>query len=323
VTGDLIRYALYIGTKIALAALTSFGVTTLVFFGMRAIPGSYADLFFPLLSAQERVSIGHQLGLDASPVEQYIRWLLRIAHGDFGISVATGKPVLDEIFTRLPLTVELGGLALLIIIFVGMPFGIMAGMFPTSLVSRSGRLGGTFLMSLPDFVFGSVLLYLFSRSSLWFSAGGWVAPDKGIVENLRHAVLPALALSTTGLGLILSTTRGSVLTVLGQDHILAAVARGLRPEMIFSRHVLRNALIPIVTLLAIIAGYLLGGAVIVENVFNLNGVGRLLVNSIGNRDYPVVQAGVILTSSIFVLLNTLADIAYGFIDPRVLRRGNG
>jgi peptide/nickel transport system permease protein len=145
----------------------------------------------------------------------------------------------------------------------------------------------------------------------------------GLSANLSYAILPAFTLSITGLGLILATARSSVLGVMGQDHILAAVSRGLSPRAIFSRHIFRNSLIPVITIFAIVAGYLLGGTVLVETVFSLDGVGRLLVNSILQRDYPVVQTGVLLTASVFVLLNTVADILYSLIDPRVAEKSDG
>ena len=314
---------MFIAARLGLAAITIAGVATLVFFGMRLIPGSYADLFFPLASEADRNAIAIEYGLDGSAFEQYILWLGKLFQGDFGTSLVTNKPVIDEIAQRLPLTLELGLLALMIIAFIGFPMGIISGMFHKKWTSQVGRHSSTFLMSIPNFVLGSLFVYAFSVNSLGLKAGGWVPLSEGLLENLRYAILPAFTLSITGLGLVLATTRGSVLGVIGQDHILAAVSRGLTPGSIFSKHIFRNALIPVITIFAIVAGYLLGGTVLVEAVFSLDGVGRLLVNSITRRDYPVVQIGVILTATAFVLTNTIADILYGIIDPRVTEKHDG
>ena len=319
----LFSYLLFIAARLGLAAITIFGVATLVFFGMRLIPGSYADLFYPLASEEERALISAEYGLDGSAFEQYVLWLGRMIEGDFGTSLVTNNLVIDEIVQRLPLTLELGALALLMIAFIGFPLGIVSGMFHQNRSSQVGRHSSTLLMSIPNFVLGSLLVYLFSVNAWGLKAGGWSPISEGLLENLRYAILPAFTLSITGLGLVLATARSSVLGVMGQDHILAAVSRGLTPKKIFSRHIFRNALIPVITIFAIVAGYLLGGTVLVEIVFSLDGVGRLLVNSITRRDYPVVQTGVILTATVFVLTNTIADILYGIIDPRVAEQADG
>ncbi len=316
-------YLLYVAARLGLAAITIFGVATLVFFGMRLIPGTYADLFFPLATEEERAIIAAEYGLDRSAFEQYYLWLGNLLQGDFGTSIVTNKPVINEIVQRLPLTLELGGLSLLLILFVGFPLGIISGMFNNSSVSQIGRHSSTFLMSIPNFVLGSLFVYLFSVYALGLRAGGWSPISAGIWENLKYALLPSITLSITGLGLVLATARSSTMGVLGQDHILAAVSRGLTPRIIFSKHIFRNALIPVITIFAIVAGYLLGGTVLVETVFSLDGVGRLLVNSISQRDYPVVQTGVILTAAVFVLTNTIADILYSVIDPRVAEKKDG
>jgi peptide/nickel transport system permease protein len=319
----LAPYLLFIAARLALATVTVLGVATLVFLGMKAIPGNYVDLFFPMATEAERAEIARDYGLDRPLIVQYGLWLANMAQGDFGTSLVTRTPVIDEIGRRLPLTLELAALALLFISVIGLPLGILSGMFHRNWTSQIGRHASTFLMSVPNFVLGSVLLYVFSVNELWFRVGGWAPLSDGLSANLSYAILPAFTLSITGLGLILATARSSVLGVMGQDHILAAVSRGLSPRAIFSRHIFRNSLIPVITIFAIVAGYLLGGTVLVETVFSLDGVGRLLVNSILQRDYPVVQTGVILTASVFVLLNTVADILYSLIDPRVAEKSDG
>lgn len=319
----ILSYLGYIAARLVLAALTIFGVATLVFFGMRLIPGNYVDLFYPLASAEDRAVLAIELGLDKSAFHQYVIWLGNMLQGDFGTSNVSKKPVIEEIAARLPLTLQLGGMALAFIMIVGLPLGVLSGMFNRSPVSQLGRHMSTLLMSIPNFVLGAAFVYLFSVYALGLKAGGWVPISESLTENLRHAILPAFTLSITGLGVILATARSSTMGVMGHDHILAAVSRGLTPRAIFSRHILRNSLIPVITIFGIFTGYLLGGTVLVESVFSLDGVGRLLVNSINRRDYPVVQSGVILTAAVFVITNTITDILYGLIDPRVAEQKDG
>lgn len=315
--GAALGIAKMVAVRLALAAITIWAVATLVFFGMQLIEGNYIDVFFPLATPEQKVQLTAKYGLDGSAVQQYIGWLRAMADGNFGTSLVTKEPVLNELVRRLPLTLELGVLALIIIALVGFPLGVLAGLKDKSVLSQSGRVGATLMMSIPDFVMGSFCVWLFSAYALGLKAGGWSPISEGLIENLRYALLPAIVLSLTGLGLILATARSGVLQVRGQDHVLAAVSRGLTPGTILKRDILRNTLIPVLTLFAIIAGYLLGGAVLVETVFNLDGVGRLLAKSIGQRDYPVVQIGVILIAAVFVLLNAIADLLYAVIDPRI------
>lgn len=317
-------YVVFITTRLALATVTIFAVATLVFFGMRLLPGNYADIFFVLADDASKAALTEAYGLNKSAFTQYVLWIGRMLEGDFGTSLATGKPVVFEIASRLPLTLELGIIALIFVLFLGMPLGIVSGAFHRSAGSQVGRYSSTILMSIPNFVLGSLFVYLFSINDLWLRAGSWMTIEAGgVLGNFQHVLLPAFTLSVTGLGMVLATTRSSVMGVMGQDHILAAVSRGLTPGVIFSRHIFRNALIPIITIFAIIAGYLLGGTVLVETVFTLDGVGRLIVNSVTTRDYPVVQTGVIFTAAAFVLTNTIADILYGLIDPRVTVKRDG
>ena len=315
--GAVLGIAKMVAVRLALAAATIWAVATLVFFGMQMIEGSYIDVFFPLATPEQKSQLTAEYGLDGSAVQQYFGWLRAMLDGNFGTSLVTKEPVLDELVRRLPLTLELGVLALIIIALIGFPLGVLAGLKDKSRLSQTGRVGATVMMSIPDFVLGSFCVWLFSVYGLGLKAGGWVPISEGLGANLQHALLPAIVLSLTGLGLILATARSGVLQVRGQDHVLAAVSRGLTPGTILRRDILRNTLIPVLTLFAIIAGYLLGGAVLVETVFNLDGVGRLLAKSIGQRDYPVVQAGVILIAAVFVLLNTIADLLYAVIDPRI------
>lgn len=306
---------------VAMAAATILAVATLVFFGMQMIEGTYEELFFPLASPEQRAEIAAARGLDGSQWDRYVAWLSHAVRGDFGTSLVTGRPVIDELAARLPLTLQLGLIAIGFILLIALPLGLLAGVFFRSRLSQTGRLGGMALMSLPDFVLGSFVLWFFSRQDLWLRAGGWQPLSEGLLPNLQHALLPGFVLAATGIGIVLATTRSAAMQTLAQDHVLAAVSRGVPSGRLVRRHVVRNAMVPVMTMGGIVAGYLLGGAVIVETVFTLDGVGRFIVSSIAARDYPVVQAGVIFVAGVFVIINLIIDLMYALVDPRIGARG--
>ncbi len=314
----LVRYAL---ARFASACLTLFCVALLVFAAIHAMPGSFEDVMVPQGTQAMRDVLAERLGLNKPILEQLGRWLSQVIQGNLGDSLVTQESVAAEYLRRLPATAEIAGLATVFALVVGVPFGIFSGLAGSRrLVSQFSRLGGGLAMSVPDFVVGAVLLYLFTRYSLWFTVGNWVPITENLIGNLRSALLPAFTLSLLGIGLIMATARHATIGVLGQDFITAALARGKSPAVIVRHHVLRNAGIPIITILAIYSGYLLGGTIIVENLFSVPGVGRYLITGVLNRDYPVVQAGVLLAAFFFIVLNMLADILYALLDPRIGRR---
>ena len=309
------RYAL---VRIASACLTLFGVAVLIFGAIHALPGSFEDVLVPQAPQELRDQIAARYGLDRPIVEQFGMWLGRAIQGDLGVSLITQQSVAAEFARRLPVTVEVAGIATGIALLVGVPLGVLSGLTGhRRLVPAASRLVGGFAMSVPDFVVGAVLLYVFSRYSLWFTIGNWVSLTDDPIANLRGALLPAFALSLLGIGLIMATARHATISVLGQDFIMAAVARGKRPGRVVRQHVLRNAGIPVITIVAIYSGYLLGGTIIVEMLFSVPGIGRFLIFGVLNRDYTVVQAGVMVAATFFIILNTLADVLYAALDPRL------
>jgi peptide/nickel transport system permease protein len=215
-------------------------------------------------------------------------------------------------------TVELAALATGLAVLVGIPLGLWSGLSGRRRGAvAAGRIGAGLAMSIPDFVLGSVFLYLFSKYPLGLTVGTWVPLGADPIGNLRAVALPAITLSMLGIGLLMATTRHGVLGILAQDFITAAVARGKSPGQIVRHHILRNTGIPVVTVVAIFAGYLLGGTVIVETLYSVPGLGRHLVQAVLYRDYPIVQAGVLLIATFFIIMNVLADLAYAVLDPRL------
>lgn len=312
------EYARFALSRVGSAVLTLLGMSVIIFVAIQLLPGSYEEVFFSRLSAEGRALIAEKLGLDRHPVEQYFRWLWAALNGDFGISFITRQPVRLEFASRIPVTAELAVLATVVALVIGVPLGIVSGLSNRRrFVQGVSRFAGAAAMSVPDFVLGSIFLYLFTKYPLGLTVGQWVPLSEDIVGNLRAAALPVFTLSVLGIGLVLVTTRHAVISILTQDFITAAVARGQPPRLIVLHHVLRNSAIPLVTILAIYSGYLLGGTIIVEIIYTIPGLGRYLVQGVLNRDYPVVQAGVLIGASFFVILNMLADLSYGALDPRL------
>jgi peptide/nickel transport system permease protein len=254
---------------------------------------------------------------DPLPV-QYVKWLGQVVQGDFGVSLVTQTPVADEFVRRAPVTIELAVMALAIALIVGLPLALVSGLAGSRRAARHGsRMTGALAMSVPDFVLGAILVYLFSQHQWFFTIGKYVPFEEDPVANFQAMFLPALTLSVFGIAVIARTGRDAVQAVTQGLHVTAAVAAGESRWQIIRRHVLRNASIPVLTVTTTFAGYILGGAVIIEMLYSLPGVGLYVYTGINGRDYTVVQAGVLLAAAIFVVINILTDILYGVLDPRI------
>jgi peptide/nickel transport system permease protein len=313
------RLIAYFAPKVALALVTMLGVSILVFLALRFIPGGYADILLgPFATPDARKVIAERYGLDQPLIVQFLRWLLALVQGDFGVSMVTRRPVIDEFLRRAPVTLELAFLALSMVLLIGVPLGVAAG---TAASGRPhggiARLIGAVGASVPDFVLGSALIFIFSVWSLWLRVGGYVPFFQDPVMNMRVMLLPSITLAVFGIALVLRTTRDAVLRVMTESYITAAVARGEEPLDIVRLHVLRNAAIPVVTVVTTYFGFLLGGAVVVEVLFSIPGIGLYTFNGLLNRDYAIVQAGVLLAAAVFIAINMLADFLYALIDPRI------
>lgn len=286
-------------------------VVSLIVFGILHIaPGDPATMLAGEDARPEDVAaIRANYGLDQPLHIQYAVWLANALHGDLGRSIVTRRPVLNEVLARLPSTIELAFSALLIAVLAGMAVGIISATRQYSLLDHATMVLALLGISVPVFWLGLVLIFIFSAELRWFPTGG--------TGTLQQLILPAFTLGAASTAIIARMTRSSMLEVIGQDYVRTARAKGLVEETVILRHALKNALIPVVTVIGLQFGYLLAGAVITETVFSRPGLGRLLVSSITSRDFPVVQGTLVLLSVSFVLINLLVDILYGFLDPRI------
>lgn len=312
----LLRFA---ARRLASAALTLLLVSVLIFAAIHWLPGSYADVFLGALSTpQAKAQLEEKFGLNRPLPVQYVKWISAAAHGDFGISLSTQQPVAAEFAVRLPVTAQLAVMAAAIALTVGVPLGIVGGLVTRPRVLHGFlRLFGSFAMSVPDFVIGSLLLYLISRHSLGFRLGAWIPLSADLAGNLRTAIVPAGALAALGIGFIMTAARHAAISIRGAPWVVAATARGQSTSMIIRQHIVKNAAIPVVTVAAIYLGYMLGGTAIIESLFTIPGIGRFVLQAVSIRDYPVVQAGVLIAATVFIALNLAADIVYAALDPRI------
>ena len=327
----------YIARRLAHLVPVLFGVSALVFFGLHLIPGDVAQMLLGEYGTDADLKrLRHQLGLDRPVYVQYANFLAGAVEGNFGISLRTRQPAVWEIAQALPITIQLSLAALTFAIVVGLGIGMLAARYARSAVDFGTMVGVLIGISMPVFWTGTLLLLLFGGMLGWLPLGG--ALDDGmhfhritgmplfdglltgnlsVVESsLRHLVLPTVALGTTSLATVARMTRSTMLEVLGLDYIRTARAKGLREPQIIRGHALRNALLPVVTLVGLQLGLLLSGAVLTETIFALPGLGRLAVTSVLARDYPTVQAIVVIAAAIFVLANLLVDVLDAYIDPR-------
>ncbi|WP_282142071.1 nickel ABC transporter permease [Cytobacillus oceanisediminis] len=286
------------------------GVTFVVFFIMQLVPGDPAVLLAGEGASKETIeAIREQLGLNQPLYIQYFEYLTSVFKGDLGVSLKNSQPVLDEILVRLPITIELAFFSIIITIVLGMAAGIISAVKPYSLTDVSVMLVALLGISLPSFWFGLMLMYFFSVKLQILPVAGW--------DSLLHVILPAITLGAGGAAIVARMTRSSMLEVIRQDYIRTARAKGLRERIIIYKHALRNALIPVITVVGLQFGALLGGTVLVESIFAINGLGRMIVDAIRMRDLPMVQGGVLFASLIFVVVNLFVDVFYRFFNKRI------
>jgi peptide/nickel transport system permease protein len=311
----------YLAWRLVGAIPTLLGVTVLTFLFIRLIPGDAIAARLgtsTALSPEQLASLRAYFGLDQPLHQQYWTWLTSLLRGDFGYSIRTGRPVLVEITERLPATLELAAAATLIAVAIGLPLGLLSAMRPRSRVDVFARIGGLIGLSLPSFWLGTLIIVFFSLYLRWLpNTGGFVDFVRDPLRNLELIMLPAVTLGVALAAATMRMTRSAMLDVLSADYVRTAWAKGLRRSVIVRRHVLKNGLIVVVTLLGIQVGQLLGGAVVVEEIFSIPGVGRMLLAAIVQRDYALVQGGVLAIAILFVLLNIVVDVLYGYLDPRI------
>ncbi|MDR7485571.1 MAG: ABC transporter permease [Armatimonadota bacterium] len=300
----------YLLRRLALAVPTLVGVTIIVFALIRLIPGDPARLILGLQASEDEVQrLRVELGLDRPLYVQYARFFGRLVRGDLGRSAVTREPVLGEIAHRLPATVQLAVASITVAALAGMTAGVISATRQYSALDYLVMTVALFGVSLPVFWLGLMLMLLFSVYLKWLPAGGY--------GTIAHLVLPTVALAAFSVAIIARMTRSSLLEALNQDYVRTAHAKGLRQRVVIVRHALKNALIPVITVIGLQFGALLGGAILTETVFAWPGMGRLLVGAITARDYAVVQGVVLVFAALFTLVNLAVDLLYAYVDPRI------
>lgn len=298
------------------------GISVISFFMIRLVPGDVVDSILgaeygdPAIEAEMRA----YYGLDQPVHVQFIDWFGNLLQGDLGYSYRTGRPVLDEILVRFPATAQLALSSLVVSVLAAIPLGVLSAVRRNGVLDSSARFISLLGLSIPNFWLGILLIGVFAVQLRWLPSGGSI-PFEWSWDYLKFLILPAFTLGTSLAAVTLRMTRSSLLEVLNQDYIRTAESKGLPPRTVIGLHGLRNALIPVVTVVGIQAGALLGGTVVVEQVFSWPGLGTLVVQAIGNRDYTVVQGTVLFLAAFFVLVSLIVDILYVYLDPRLRNRG--
>ena len=310
----------YLVVRLYSMALTLLGLTVLVFLMLRLVPGTVVEQMIgadAVASPQMVEQLKRFFGLDQPWYEQYARWLGGLARGDLGTSWRTGKPVVGLILERLPVTLELTVLAVAFALVLGMAAGIVSAIRRGRPIDNVTRVGTLLGLSVPVFWQGTMLILFFSLYLRWMPSVVWVDLWTDPLRNLTIMALPALCLGTASAASIARTTRACMLDVLRSEYIRTASAKGLADRAVVLKHALRNALIPVVTVAGLQMGILLGGTVVVEEVFTLPGVGRLVLWSIYQRDYPLTQSTILFIAVMFMTINLVIDLLYSYLDPRI------
>jgi peptide/nickel transport system permease protein len=310
----------FVGRRFLLMIPTIVGISIVIFLMVRLMPGDIVDVLLggdAVATQEQKDQVREQLGLTGSYPEQYWRWASGAVQGDFGESYRNTEPVGDILRRAVPITLELMILALLIATLIGVPLGVISAVRRDSVGDYASRVGGLIGISIPSFWLATLLLLFTSRVFGWVPPITYVPFFDDPLTNLSQFILPAISISVFTLAIVMRMVRATMLEVLSQDYVRTARAKGVRHRLVVYRHALRNALIPVVTIIGFEIGILMGGAAIVEIIFGLPGVGYVLLQSIFNRDYPVVQGATLLIAVIFVVANTLVDIVYGWLDPRI------
>ena len=314
----------YVAVRLYSMGLTLLGLTVLVFLMLRLVPGTVVE---QMIGADAVVSqamvdeLKRFFGLDQPWYVQYFAWVGRLAHGDLGTSWRTGKPVILLILERLPVTLELTILSVGFALALGMPAGILSAIRRDRAIDQVTRVGTLLGLSIPVFWQGTMLILFFSLYLRWMPPIVWVDLIADPRRNLTIMLLPVVCLGTASAANIARTTRACMLDVLRSEYVRTAAAKGLAQRAVILKHALKNALIPVVTVVGLQAGILLGGTVVVEEVFTLPGVGRLVLWSIYQRDYPVTQSTILFIAVLFMAINLAVDLLYRYLDPRIRYAG--
>ncbi|MBX5444110.1 ABC transporter permease [Sphaerobacter sp.] len=310
--------AIYIARRLAAFIPTLLVVSLLIFFMIYLIPGDpVATMLGPEATAEATQKLREELNLDQPLLQRLVNWYSDALRGDLGQSYFLHQPVSKALRERLPVTLSLSAFALVVAATIGITAGVIASVRHGRFTDWGIMLLAILGISIPIFWLALNMIFFFSVKLGWFPTGGYAPLSEGPRAFLRHLALPGFALGLAYTALIARMTRSSMLDVLRQDYMRTAQAKGLRERVVILSHAFRNALVPIATILGLTAGELLSGSVITETVFNLPGVGRLVIDAVNRRDYPVVQGGILLVTMLYLFVNLVVDLLYGWIDPRI------
>ena len=312
----------FIARRLLIGVLILILVTLLVFLVMRLLPGDPLTLYLAQtqiqsLTPEQMMEMRHDFGLDKPLPLQYIDWISGVLRGDLGKSIFQNLEVSYMISKAMPITIYLGVLSFVVSAILGILFGVICalrrGKWIDSVVTILANIG----ITVPAFWVGILLIYLFSIKLGLLPTGGYVSPFENFGESISKVIMPVFCLSLFSIASLCRQTRSSMLEVVSQDYIRTAWAKGLRERVIITRHTIKNAMIPVITILGLQVSLVFGGAVLIETIFNIPGMGRLMADAVFSQDYQVVQAGVLIIALVVVLSNLFVDISYGWFDPRI------
>lgn len=308
----------YIAKRLLSSLQVLFVVSVLVFILIRLVPGDPVVAMLGTEASPKQVNeLRESLGLDRPLYIQYLKWLSNVLRGDLGKSFRTDRAVLSSILERLPVTLMLTVFAIFISLLIAIPLGVVAALRQQSRLDYGAMIFSMLGISIPNFWLGLLVLLLFSYYLRWFPTAGYISIFDDFDRGFRYLVLPSVTLGSSLAAIVTRMTRSSVLEVLRQQYITTARAKGLREFLVVSKHALKNALIPVITVSGLQFAYLLGGAIVIEEVFTIPGMGMLLLTAISGRDYVLVQGIVLCMAVFFIVMNLVVDILYVFLDPRI------
>ena len=301
---------------------TLLGVSILVFLAIRLVPGDQITAQLGteagMLTDQQRAALEEYYGLDKPIGEQYFAWLGNAVQGNLGFSIRHGRPVLDLILERFPVTVELALLSVVIALFIGLPIGVLSAIRQNSFIDLFSRIFAMLGLAVPNFLLGTLIIYALSVFfGILPNSGNYVSFFEDPLKNLEQLIFPALAMGFSFSASVMRMTRSSMLEVINQDYMMTARSKGLPERVVIIRHGLRNALLPVLTVVGILIGRILSGSFIVETIFNIPGIGRAGVTAVLQRDYPVILGATLTLAAAFLLTTLVVDLLYGILDPRI------
>jgi peptide/nickel transport system permease protein len=308
----------YVFQRLALGVVVLFGIATGTFFLARLIPGDTVEIMLGFEATSARAEeLRRYFGLDRPILQQYFEWLGRALQGDLGQSIVSRRPVIRDLAIRFPATLQLSLASMVVAAAIALPLGILAGVYPRTWIDSLSTLVSVLGLAVPHFWMATLLILFLAVQQRMFPVAGYTSFLDDPLQNLRHIVLPAITLGFTSCPVIMRQMRSSLVEVMAAPYIVAARAKGVTQSRVIVRHALRNAFIPVLTVMGVQAGRLLGGVIIIEQIFSWPGVGTLAMYAISQRDYPVLQGVVLLVATCFVVINLLVDLAYALIDPRI------